>query len=141
MSDPLVISHGPFGRKRPDLSPGPTQSATLSSINFHGAQIRSKIGQKIPPNVDVIVVSFLVPLGSLLASLWGPLGRPNRPKFGPRDSKIAPRRPQDRPRCQFLFKIVMFQKVLKSLRKINDFGSPRAAPNRPKMAPSMVKMA
>ncbi len=67
-------------------------------VNFLGLQIRSKIDPKIDQNFDVILVSFLVPLGSLLASLLDPLGRPNRPKFGPRGPKIAPRRPQDRPR-------------------------------------------
>ena len=55
---------------------------------------RSKIDPKINQNFDVILVSFLVPLGSLLASLLDPLGRPNRPKFGPRGPKIAPRRPK-----------------------------------------------
>ena len=44
---------------------------------------RSKIDQKIDQFFDVTLVSFLVRLGSLLASLLGPLGRPNRPKIGP----------------------------------------------------------
>ena len=54
----------------------------------------SKISPKIDQNFDVILVSFLAPLGSLLASLLGPHGRPNRPKFGPRGPRIAPRRPK-----------------------------------------------
>ena len=32
-----------------------------------------------PENFDLILVSFWVPLGSLLASLLGAFGRPNRP--------------------------------------------------------------
>ena len=55
-------------------------------------QNRSKIEPKIDQHFDVILVSFLMPLGSLLASLLRCLGRPNRPKFGPRGPWIAPRR-------------------------------------------------
>ena len=40
----------------------------------------SLVGQKIVQKFDVILVSFLTPLGSLLASLLDPLGRPNRSK-------------------------------------------------------------
>ena len=59
-----------------------------------GLQNRSKIGPKINPNFDVILVSFWAPLGSLLGSLLDPLGRPNRSKFGPRCPKIVPRCPK-----------------------------------------------
>jgi hypothetical protein len=49
-------------------------------------QNRSKIDQKIDQNFDVILVSFWVPLGSLLASLLDALGHPNRPKSLPNAS-------------------------------------------------------
>ena len=45
-----------------------------------GRQNRSKLDPKIDQKIDVILVSFLVPLGSLLASLLDPFGRPNRLK-------------------------------------------------------------
>ena len=47
--------------------------------------------KKIDQNFDVILVSFLVPLGSLLASLLGV-------QIGPSSAQEAPRSPQDVPR-------------------------------------------
>ena len=63
------------------IKPGHAQSAGPVIQLARGLQNRSKIASKINQNVDVILDAFLVPLGSLLASLLGPLGRPNRPKF------------------------------------------------------------
>ena len=87
------------------VSPGPAHSAPELGPHFLGLQNRSEICPKIDPRVDVILVSFWVSLGSLLASLLGPLGRPNRPKFGPRGPKIAPRRPKkaSRPAKMIIF--------------------------------------
>ena len=76
----------------------------------------------------------MAPLGSLLASLLGPLGRPNRPKSGPRGPKIAPRRPKmaSRPAKMIIFMQNRdFSKIVKILRKINGFCSP----SPPKIAP------
>ena len=115
------------------VQPGPAQSAGPEFLIALGLQIRSKICPKIDQNFDVILVSFLVPLGPILASLLGPLGRPNRPKFGPRGPKIAPRRPKmaSRPaKMTFFMPNRDFSKIVKILRKINDFGSP----SRPKIA-------
>jgi hypothetical protein len=111
---------------------------TPRGLNFLGLPNRlpnrSKIDPKIDQNFDVILVSFLAPLGSLLASLLGPLGRPNRPKFGPRGPKIAPRRPKmaSKPaKMTFFMPNRDFSKIVKILRKFNGFGSP----SRPKIAP------
>ena len=66
------------------VKPGPAQSARLAGVSPRGLQIRSKIGLKIDQNFDVILVSFLVPLGSLLASqddpFWRPKSTQDRPK-------------------------------------------------------------
>ena len=60
-----------------------------------GLQNRSKIDPKINQEFDVIMVSFLMLLGFLLASPSNPLGHPNRRKFSPRGpSREAP--PQSR---------------------------------------------
>ena len=118
-SQGLRIPHPPH-----PLFPGPPKSVPNS------IQIQSKIDQKIYQNVDVILVSFLAPLGSLL----GPLGRPNWPKFSPRGPKIAPRRPKmaSRPaKMTFLMPNRDFSKIAKILRKFNGFGSP----SRPKITP------
>ena len=104
----------------------------------------SKIDPKIDQNVDVILVSFLAPLGSLLASLLGPLGRPNRPKFGPRGPKIAPRRPKMTPRPAKITIFMPDRDFSKNIEKPMEnqcFWLPQPAQDRPKMAPSPVKMA
>ena len=51
------------------VQPGPAHSARWLARASLGLPNRSKIAPKIDPNFDVILVSFLVPLGSLLASL------------------------------------------------------------------------
>ena len=52
--------------------PGGLRAARLNNFNICPLE-----------DFDVILVSFLTPLGSLLAFLLGPLGRPNRPKIDP----------------------------------------------------------
>ena len=127
--------------------PGPAHSAkapTEPGGNFLGLQNRSKIDPKIDQNFDVILVSFLVPLGALLASLLSPLGRPNRPKFGPRGPKIGPRRPKkaSRPAKMIIFMPKCdFSKIIEKPKEIQRFWLLQPAQNRPKMAPSPVKMA
>ena len=109
----------------------PRRSQLLINL---GTQNRSKIDPKFNQNFDVILVSFLAPLGSLLASLLGPFGRLNRPKFGPRGPKIAPRRPKmaSRPaKMTFFMPNRDFSKIVKILKKFNGFGSP----SLPKIAP------
>ena len=59
---------------------GPFWPPFWTLLGVQIGQNRSKIGPKIDQNFDVMLVSFLVPLGSLLASLLDPLGRPNRSK-------------------------------------------------------------
>ena len=54
---------------------------------FHGLSGFPNFARLPSSGQDVVLVSFWVPLGFLLASLFGPLGRPNRPKFGPRRLK------------------------------------------------------
>ena len=63
-----------------------------------GLQNRSKIDPKIDKKISYILDSFWAPLGSLLASLLGPLGHRNRSKFGPRGPRFAPRGPKIAPR-------------------------------------------
>ena len=126
--------------------------------HFLGLPNRSEICPKIDPKIDVILVSFWVSLGSLLASLLGPLGRPNRSKFDPRGPKIAPRRPRKASR---LAKMIIFipnldlSKNIEKLMNINVFGSPsrlqiaprwpqarsrwpKIGPRRPQDAPKTV---
>ena len=101
----------------PDRSPNPTLFSIKKSMSFG-----SRSDQKTP--------RFWVLLGAQL----GPLGRPNRPKFGPRGPKIDPRRAKMASRLAKITIFIQnsdFQKTLKFLRKINDFGSP----SRPKIAP------
>ena len=105
---------------------------------------RCKIDPKINQKIDGILDAFLVPLGSLLASLLDPLGRPNRPKFGPRGPKIAPRRPKMTPRpakITIFFTNRDFSKSIEKPQEIQRFRPLQPAPNRPKMASSPVKMA
>jgi hypothetical protein len=74
-------------------------------------------------------MSFWSPFWCLLGPFWPPfwgllgaqIGRSSA-QDAPRSPQDAPRRPPDRSRALFSFKIRMCQKVLKNLRKINDFG-------------------
>ena len=100
----------------------------------------AKIDPKIDQNFDVILVSFLVPLGSLLASLLDPLGRPNRPKFGPR----GPKTPQDGLKTgqdDLFYAESRFFKNSENPKEIQWFWLPQPAQDCPKMALSPVKMA
>ena len=99
-----------------------------------GVQNGSQIDPKIDKKIDIILDSFWPPLGSLLASLLGPLGRRNRSKFGPRGPRFAPRGPKIAPRpakMTIFVRKLKFQKVLKNLRKNTD----SAPPNRLQIVP------
>ena len=64
--------------------PGPAHSAPVVLVTPDRAPIRSKIEPKIDQNFDVILVSFLVPLGSLL-------GPPEAPQIDPRSTQDRPK--------------------------------------------------
>ena len=96
MSRPIIeLVFEFFEIKESSQAPRSPQGSPRELVTkFLGLPNRSKIGPKIDQKFDVILGSFLAPLGFLLASLLGPLGRPNRAKFGPRGSKIASTRPK-----------------------------------------------
>ena len=91
-------------------------------------------------------MSFWSRLGVVLGSLLDPLGRPNRAKIGPRGPQVRPKRPQDRSKTgqdeHFYAKNMCFQKVLKNLRKNNDFAPPgrlEIVPRWPQVRPRWPK--
>ena len=64
-------------------------------VSFRDQQINPKleVGHKMDPQFDVLLAMFLVPLGVLLASLLGPLGRPNRLQDRPASFQEPPTTP------------------------------------------------
>jgi len=119
------------------VQPGPAQSAPVALCNYLGLPNRSKIDPKINQNIDVILVSFWVSLGSLLAPPFC-LGRPNRSKF----SKVAQRSPQEGQKMGQGYNFYScFSKHRANPQEIERFWPLLPAPHRLKMAPSPVKMA
>ena len=94
---------------------------TLGAAPPWGLQNRSQIDPNIDENIDAILDSFWAPLGSLLASLLGPLGRRNWSKFAPRGSRFAPRGPKIAPRPAKITIFVRKVKVSKSSEKPDGF--------------------
>ena len=85
-----------------------------------------------------------MPLGSLLASLLVPHGRPNRPKLSPRGTKIAPSCPSKASRPAKMIVFLQNQTCSNTIEKRQEdqlLLPPKPAQNRPKMAPSPAKMA
>ena len=77
---------------------------------------------------------LLGPFWRLFWTLLGAQISPSSAQEVPRSPQDTPRRQQDWPRWPSLFKIVMFQKVMKNKRKFNDFDSPgrsQITPRRP----------
>ena len=87
-----------------------------------------------------VLGAFWTPFGALLGAQSGPRSVPE----ASRSPQETPRRPQDRPRLQFLFENLSFRKVLKNVRKHNDFYSPsrlQIAPRWPQARPRCPKIA
>ena len=78
-----------------------------------------------------------MPLGSFVASLLNPLGRPNQLKFGPRGPKIAPRRLQKVSRAANTTIFIPNRDCSKNIENIkkSKFLAPPAGPTSPQDGP------